>query len=249
MEKIRIAMCDDEESALRIISSAVNSVFRQKGIQTETVGFLSAEKLLERLQETGSAFDIVMLDIRMPQADGIRLAESIREKLGNDVRIVFVSGEEARVFEAFSVNAFFFIRKSRLIDDVTGFCNHYLAAEQKGIARRVVNFKQNGADIPLYLSDLVYVESEGRKQKIYINGKRQPLELNTTMQEIEEQVAEGGFIRVHKGYLVNNAYISRISGESVMLKTGAEVPISRRKLKEVHEAHMRLSRQSQTMLR
>ena len=249
MDKVRIALCDDEENALRIIASALGSVLRQKGLEVETAGFLRPDRLLERLLESGNAFDIVMLDIRMPRADGIRLAEEIRRHLGSDVKIVFVSNEESRVFEAFSVNAFFFIRKSRLIEDITAFCNHYLEAMQRDTARRVVNFLQNGAEVALYLNDIICVESQGRKQLIHIQGRDEPLALNTTMYEIEEKVADGGFIRVHKGYLVNNAYISRISGESVVLKNGMSVPISRRKLKEVHQEHMRLSRQSQTMLR
>ena len=248
MDKVRIALCDDEENALRIVAAAVNSALRQKGIEAETTGFLRPDRLLERLTETGSAFDIVMLDIKMPRADGIRLAGEIRKQLGDEVRIVFVSNEESRVFEAFSVNAFFFIRKSRMIEDITAFCDHYLAAAKQDTSHRVVNLMQNGAEVTLYLSDIMYVESQGRKQLVYIAGHDEPLALNTTMYEMEEKVADGGFIRIHKGYLVNNAFIGRISGESVVLKNGTSLPISRRKLKDVHQEHMQLLKQ-QTMLR
>lgn len=248
MDKIRIAMCDDEEAALGIISSGVYNTFRQRNVDVEISRFLRADRLLNVLKTQGNAYHIVMLDIKMPTADGIQVAMEIRRLLP-DVTIVFISSNEERVFEAFSVNAFFFIRKSRLVEDISAFVNHYMQAAQAESSKRVINFPQNGATISLYPGDILCVESEGRRQKVHISGKKEPLELNLSMQSIEEELSDENFIRVHKGFIVNNSYISRISGGVILLKNGMEVPISRRKLKEVQALHLKLTRQQNTMLR
>ena len=246
MDKLRIAMCDDEEQALSIISVAVAATFKRAGVPVEISRFLRADRLLGWLD--ANACHIIMLDIRMPQADGIRLAEKLRQS-HPDAKVVFVSNEESRVFEAFSVNAFFFIRKSRVIEDVTAFCDHYLATLHKNRERQVVSFRQNGAALSMYPGDIVYVESEGHRQKLWLADKKEPVELSVSMQAVEAELADCGFIRVHKGYLVNNSFIARISGEEILLRDGTRVPISRRRLQEVHAEHMRLTRAGNTMLR
>lgn len=248
MDRIRIAMCDDEETALGITSSGVFNAFRQHNAEVDIHRFLRADRLLASLRTQGHAYHIVMLDIKMPGADGIQVAREIRTLLP-DVTIVFISSKEERVFEAFEVNAFFFIRKSRLIEDISAFAVHYLQAVQAESAKRVISFPQNGATISLYPADILCVESEGRRQKVHIQGKDTPLELNLSLQSIEEELADERFLRVHKGFIVNNDYISRISGGVILLKNGMEVPISRRKLKEIQAAHMKLTRQRNTMLR
>lgn len=248
MDKIRIAMLDDEAAALGIISSGVENAFQQRNVAPEIHRFLQADTLLQALRTQGNAYHVVMLDIRMPTADGIAVATELR-RLFPDMTIVFISSNEDRVFEAFSVNAFFFIRKAKLVEDISAFVEHYLQAVQAESSKRIINFPQNGATISLYPGDVICVESEGRRQRVYIQGKNAPLELNLSMQSIEEELSDECFIRVHKGFIVNNSYISRISGGIIVLKNGMEVPVSRRKLKEVHDIHMRLTRQNNTMLR
>ena len=248
MEKLRIAICDDEEAALGIVSSAVGNTLKKHKISVEIHSFLRADRLVEQIKEKGNAYHIIMLDIRMPQIDGVDLAKEIK-KIYPDVKIVFISNEEARVFDAFSVNAFFFIRKSKLIEDITTFCEMYIQEMKKKTDKKVLTFHQNGAAISFYPDEIIYIESESRKQNVFINGREEPLSLSASMRAIEEEIQGCGFIRIHKGYLVNNLYISRISGEALVLKNGKSLPISRRKLKEVHAEHIKLTKLNNTMLR
>lgn len=248
MEKIRIAMLDDESLALGIISSGVEHAFRQRDVEPEIHRFLKADILLDAICTQGNAYHLVMLDIKMPGADGIEIAGKLR-RMFPDMTIVFISSNEDRVFEAFSVNAFFFIRKTRLVEDISAFVEQYLQSSQRAERNRVMTFSQSSETVSLYPGDIICVESEGRKQKMHIQGRNTPLELNQSMQVIEEELSVECFIRVHKGFIVNNSYINRIVGSTIVLKNGMQVPISRRKLREVHDIHLRLTKQNNTMLR
>ncbi len=60
------------------------------------------------------------------------------------------------------------------------------------------------------------------------------------MKELEENLAEKGFIRVHKGFLVNYQYIDTITNTAVILTDGQEVPLSRRSINDVKRRYLNL---------
>ena len=90
------------------------------------------------------------------------------------------------------------------------------------------------------IDTLLYIESVGKKQLAHIVGKPQPLELRKQMQQLEDELTPYGFLRVHKGYLVNYRFIRKISDNEVSLTNGEALAVSRRRLGEIREAYMEL---------
>lgn len=65
-----------------------------------------------------------------------------------------------------------------------------------------------------------------------------------TMNELERQFTEKGFIRVHRSYLVNYAWILQIKGDQVYLKNCQDkIPLSRGRSEEVKLQYQRLIRE------
>ena len=64
------------------------------------------------------------------------------------------------------------------------------------------------------------------------------------MELLENELQNRGFIRTHKGYLVNYRYISYIANLSVTLTTGEVVPVSRDKNTEVKEHFIELTKEN-----
>ena len=67
-----------------------------------------------------------------------------------------------------------------------------------------------------------------------------PLLVQSSMKELEERLAGNGFIRVHKGFLVNYQFIDSIKNSNVILTNGGTVPISRRNVNQVKEQYLNL---------
>ena len=63
MEKMRLAICDDESVVLSVVSGAIASAFKKKGIQVEVMTFRRAKDLEERMKEV--EFQLLFLDIDM----------------------------------------------------------------------------------------------------------------------------------------------------------------------------------------
>jgi two-component system alkaline phosphatase synthesis response regulator PhoP len=68
----RILVVDDDEMVLM----ALDELLRPEGYEVHTV--LSAAEALERLDQNG--YDLLLLDIIMPEMDGFKLCKRIREK-------------------------------------------------------------------------------------------------------------------------------------------------------------------------
>ena len=75
------------------------------------------------------------------------------------------------------------------------------------------------------------VEAAAAETKIYAPADG---EIGRRLAQPGELVPQG-FIRIHKGYLVNYRFIRRIDDTDVVLDNGERVPLSRRKIPESHK--------------
>ena len=92
-DKMRIAVCDDDEGVCSQIERWVLQYNVQKGIRIEVEIYNSAETLIQHLHKR-EWYDLLFLDIELPQKNGIELGQMIREKFGNELtHIVFISGK------------------------------------------------------------------------------------------------------------------------------------------------------------
>ena len=113
---ISIAYCDDEHAALQLYPGQVRSAFLQHHRTVQIDCFQQPQALMERIA-TNNGYNLLFLDISMPQMDGIELGRQLR-RIADDVLIVFVSSHEELVFESFQVTPFRFIRKGHFYQDL-----------------------------------------------------------------------------------------------------------------------------------
>jgi two-component system chemotaxis response regulator CheY len=85
MNGVRILVVDDD----RLVRSAmVRTLRRASGVEVED--FADGEEALARCQ--AAAFDVAVLDLKMPVLDGVTLALRLREKLPA-IRLIFVTAD------------------------------------------------------------------------------------------------------------------------------------------------------------
>ena len=212
MEKMRLAICDDESVVLSVVSGAIASAFKKKGIQVEVMTFRRAKDLEERMKEV--EFQLLFLDIDMPEMDGITFAKKVRAS-NSRTDIIFVSSREDKVFDALRTNPGGFIRKGRFLEDAPEVIETWLKNRPKEEAPRLL--VQGVRETSSYALDtILYIEGEGKIQNLYIMNQKEPAQLRRSMQELEEVLTPQGFLRIHKGYLVNYKYIRRLEDISVL---------------------------------
>lgn len=228
--KLKIALCDDDRTALPVIAGAAESAFRNQGIRTELLSFLSGKALLDSM--VTNRFDIILLDIDMPGLDGIEVGRRIRE-MKTGTQIIFVSECESRVFESFEVQPLGFVRKSNFLNDIAAVVRLYIKTCVQEQNSEYMEFETRSGLLNLKIRQIRYIEGSRNYQLLYMEDSNDPTEIKMTLDKLEEKLEPHGFIRIHKGYLVNCQFIQRIQNTSLSLQDGAELPIGRSKMGEV----------------
>lgn len=245
MSALRIALCDDNQLAADTIAASVRSFFSEKSISTQVDVFQKPELLLDFCQR--SVVDLVLLDIDMPGLDGIQLGSILKEKQLVP-EIIYISNREDKVFSALHIHPFGFVRKAQFLKDLADVLESYtkLCLLKKDAQKLLVVTPEGRRSVQV--DEILYFEGDGTYQTMHLTGGRPAVRIASRMKTLEENLSEQGFLRIHKGYLVNFRHISSIRTEEVVLKNGCTLPISRSKAQEMRSAYLSLCRANGMML-
>ena len=186
--------------------------------------------------------DIVLLDIRMPEIDGMEAARHIAA-LPQPPAIIFTTAFDAYAIKAFEVNAIDYLLKPiRLERLLTALGKTRAAAPISREAleaasnqpRRHLSVHERGKIHLVPVADILYLRAE-LKYVTVRTAEREYL-VDESLTKLEEEFAES-FVRVHRNCLVARAAIAGFernseeseSGWAVVIKhTGEKLPVSRR---------------------
>ena len=232
---IRIAICDDEAP----IRAYLTSLIRAQDCPCEVVEYASAGDCLA----DNRGIDLLFLDVELNATgpDGMALARQIRE--GNPAVqpvIIFVTGYERYVFDAFDVGAFQYLLKPV---DEEKFAQVFARAVERIEAGRVqpqlshaLTLQSAGTSRTVPLDSIYYIESSNHK--VVLRLKDGEFSCYAKIRDLEAELGDQ-FCRVHKGYLVNLAYVEGYSKTELMLTNGEKLLISKYKYPDFVKAYLR----------
>jgi DNA-binding LytR/AlgR family response regulator len=176
-------------------------------------------------------FDILFMDIKMPQMDGLRASEIIRQRDKNVV-IIFITNLAQYAIEGYSVNAMNFLVKPISYS----FFADILQRAIKWVEEKWPKFIQIKTDhglVRLQDTEILYVEMNNRK--LLIVTKDLEYKCRTSVQDIERSLNSKNFFRCHVGFLINLRYVKQIEHNFVIVG-GRRLPVSRHRKKELLDA-------------
>lgn len=237
---LTIAMIDDEETSLQIAKGAFDAFFKMMSMETSIRSFTNPEVFLDSLRDT--TYDLVCSDIIMSPIDGIELAKRLRQ-VDKEVPLIFISSNETNVFSCFEYDPIGFIRKTNFLNDTQTMMKHYyndILPNRKMIHK--VEVKSHGEVMLLNLNDILYIEGNHNYQVIHVRNQKETIEVRKLISDMERELSPYGFIRVHKGFLVNYLYIYKFSHTDVTLKDGTKIPISYPNRENIITKYMELTK-------
>lgn len=236
-EALKVGIIDDNKGALPIIEASISSLLKEKGINYEMFLFNDPKKF-ELCPPEDKSLDLFFCDIEMPGMDGIELAKKYLEKHPT-CSIIFISNREDRVFDSFQVHPFGFIRKKNFITDIKYTLESYLEKLSKE-SENTICFQFQTSFKRVSIDKIIYIESDKKNQYVYIDGDPEPMKIRSTMNELCEKLESKGFLLTHKSFLVNYIYILEIADNSVILKNGRSVFLSKQKSAEIKKKYLEL---------
>ena len=225
---MRIAICDDENIYRQQTSTAIESISKSLDVIIDT--FSNGNELINKFKSL--PYDLIILDIEMPEINGISLAKKLRE-ISEDVYIVFLTSHIEFALEGYEVNALRYLTKPINHQKLKEILD-YIALKQT--KEEVLWIKTDEFEERIQLSDILYLEAQN--QNIAINTKNKTYITRYNLGDYEKELKDKNFIRIHRGYLVSLDKITTLGKNCVYLETGINLPVSRSKEKELKDALM-----------
>jgi len=234
---IRTAICDDEAN----IRAYLASLIRAQPYPCEIVEYASAGDCLAGQRE----IDLLFLDIELnspgDRLDGMALARKIRERdSAAQPVIIFVTGYERYVFDAFDVGAFQYLLKpvseEKFAQVFARAAAQLKAGRENPRGSRVLTFQSMGVNRAVPLDSVYYIES--RNHQVTLHLKDGAFTCYAKLGDLEAELSDR-FFRIHKGYLVNLSYVEAYSKRSVTLINGDKLSLSKYKYQDFVKAYLR----------
>ena len=242
---LKIAILDDDKTALMISTSAVEAFLKEKNAEYRLFSFSNPLNFLASAKE--EKFDLSFLDIDMPEMNGLSVANELAtiSKYG---QIIFLSQREDLVFECLKFHPFGFIRKSKLIDDFSLMMNQFFQTVANNESNETkIDFFDKTKTYSFKIKDIVYIEGDRNYQKVVLKDKSSQ-NIRVPLGTLEEKLREYGFLRIHKGYLLNYLYIRSIENEEVYLTTGTSLPMAKKRKEEIMKQYLAISRKNSSVI-
>ena len=225
----KIAICDDEEKILNDLHKKIENSFLSREIEAEYFCTNDSKEMLEHLKN--EAVDVLFLDIDMPHLTGMDIAAYLKENMP-EVLFVFVTGQEALVYKSFAYRPFGFMRKTHIDEELEEMVLRI--KDELKEKRQELTITKGQEVIRLSKQDIIYLEAEGNY--LNISTRQEMLKVRDTMTNMENELKDNGFVRCHKGYLINAHHIAKMKGAQIELYGKNEnyiVPIGRSYEKDV----------------
>lgn len=233
------AMIVDDEAPAR---SELRFLLEQTGKIGSINEASSVRSAIEMLME--NRVDVVFLDISMPGASGIQLAEALH-KLKNPPAVVFVTAYSDHAVEAFDVDATDYLMKpveearlDQAINKVLARVKPTSDSSKSSIER--IPVEKGGRKVLIPVDQIRYIMAKDDYSCIFTEDDRY---LSTTsLAQFESKLGDIGFFRVHRRYIVNLANVEDVetvpSGTIQLGVSGVDdrIPVSRRRVVPLKKA-------------
>ena len=235
----RILIADDESPARQRLRDVLDEI-RENFPLTIVDEARTGREALDVVNR--EKVDIVLLDIRMPDMDGMEAARHLAG-MAQPPAIIFTTAYDSYAIKAFEVNAIDYLLKPVRLERLLAALGKVRTAppvSQQALAaasdqpRRHLSIHERGKIHLVPIPEVLYLRAE--LKYVTVRTAEREFLVEESLQHLEEEF-EPAFVRIHRNCLVARAAISGFernaeeseSGWAVVIKdTGEKLPVSRR---------------------
>lgn len=217
---IRIGIVEDDGASSALLVSYLRRYEQEHGETFAVRTFSDGARVVAGYRPD---FDILLLDVEMPELDGFSAAERIRQ-VDRDVVIVFITNMTQYAIRGYEVDALSYVLKPV----------PYFAFSQE-IKKSVTRLRRRSSDYLLLAvdggvarvatDDIVFLESAKHRTTVHtVDGRYSVV---GPLKALEAELEGKSFFRSNSGYLVNLRHVLGVQGSSALLVGGHDLLISR----------------------
>ncbi len=221
---LQVAIIEDAESDRKILTDYLDRYSEEKKQEFQVSCYSNA---LSFINDDGTEFDIVLMDILMPKMNGMEAANKLRE-VNESACLIFVTNMSEYAVEGYQVNAMDYLLKPVQY-------SRFEAALDKAVKHcalrrhHVLSFQTADGLVRLDSFDIYYIQSY--KHYLYIQTLNDEYRIRSSMKEMEQQLNDQLFFRCDNSYIINLEHVSEIKRDTAVVGSW-NVPVSRMRRKD-----------------
>lgn len=231
---IRIAIIDDNLDFMDELEKKCNIYFYLNSKKNFIKKINPINYSIDQIIELTLDFDILFLDVEMPNFSGIEIGQKIRSN-NKKMFICFITNFSEYAIDSYSVHAFDYILKPINQEKINRFFDDLLAHFLKIKEKKYNKFHTDVGIINVPIDDVLYFEylerSFNYKNRIvlmHLTNKR-TYAIDKKISMIFSELDHSVFVVPHKSFIVNLDCIRIIKTDKIILNNGVEIPLSQKR--------------------
>lgn len=217
-----VYICDDNTAQMEYIKSFARIWLQARLPQGEWIcSDITPQTLIEALANHTFHADIILLDIRMGEINGIDIAKHINQEDEN-CQIIFLTAYLDYAPFVYEAEHIYFVLKNQMEDMLPKALEKAWNQLQERPSYLVLNI--SNYEVQVAQKKILFIEKIGHRSSITTAEKT--LTVAASLKALEEQL-DSCFVRCHGSFIVNLGQIENYSSTGFLMKNGMAVPIGR----------------------
>lgn len=222
--EVRMVVCDPNRNEMEYYLEILYNAAKRNNYSLSVLKFTNGADLLYYMGENQEDIQAVILEIDLPDSDGVEIAKKMREA-GYNGEIVFLTSSKEYFLSAFDVRAYHYLLKGDTVSDYIDGVYTKLLKKIQTRQNGCLIFNSHGEYRVIRTDDIEYFEVDKRLMTVYyLNGR---FEFISTMTYVQDHLKDKEFIRVHRAFLVAFKAIRKVYHDRLEMMNGSVVPIGR----------------------
>lgn len=232
---VSIALCDDNAIQRELMYDYICE-YKKNHAEIEVTSFETGYELLSQVKNEGG-FDIYILDIVMPDINGLELATTLR-LLGDTGKIIFTTASTEYAVASYDVQALYYMMKP--VEPAKLFKILDNALTKINVREQSIEVKTQNGDIRLKTGDIMLIEIHDRGLRYHMKDGRicDGLKLRGSFKDAVKPLLDNdrNFVACGVGKLVNLLFVDAIDSESLLFRDGTMCYFPRSAYSELKKA-------------
>lgn len=233
--KTRCLLVDDEPLALEVLETYVSKLGDCEIVAKCTNAIRASEVL------RNSRVDLMFLDIKMPQFDGISFLKTLQKP----PKVIFTTAYRDFALDGYDLNVVDYLLKPISFDRFMKAVNKYYEQVREDVGEvheasfstqekdRFFYVKSDKKLVKILFKEILFIES--MEDYVVIHRRDTKIITKDQIGRLEEILPHDMFIRIHRSYIVSIPRIEAITSETVEVGK-KELPVGRSYKKDVLRA-------------
>lgn len=234
---MNIAICDDDMQCSGILNIMLNEYAKQHNLKDFTVYIYNhADDLIDAVQDD-KHFDICILDIMMPDINGINLGIKLREENYTGI-IIYLTASKDYALDSYKAKAFNYILKPIAADDLYKTLDDALK-DFSNKADRFIVVKTKEGNSRIALNNILYIQLNKRILLYHLTdgSTLESIYLRIPFADaIQDLLLDKNFVQCGAGIAVNLSLVATVTTEDVTFTNNLKTYFGKKVCTEIRTA-------------